>query len=162
MRYKYILFLLLAACFSIAQAQVVKQVTIIDDLETPVPGEGVIQINSNPKITELIGLVSPGTSIDETNNTISNGFRVQVFMSNNAKTAIKEIADKGNLIKGTFPDIAVYKGYEPPNWKLLVGDFVTREEANFFRQKLQKSIPELGKEMSIVKSKINISGQKNN
>jgi len=162
MRYKYILFLLFSACFSISQAQVVKQVTIIDDLETPVPNEGAIQITSDPKITELIGLISPGTSVNETNNTISNGFRVQVFMSNNSKTARKEIADKGSLIKGTFPDIAVYTGYDAPNWKLLVGDFITREEASVFRQKLQKSIPELGKEMYIVKGKVNISAQKNN
>ena len=139
-----------------------KQVTIIDDLETPVTGEGVIQITSDSKITDLIGLVSPTTSVSDSDYVTTNGYRIQVFMSNNSKTAVKEIADKQNLIKETFSDIAVYKEYNAPNWKLLVGDFTTKEEADIFRQKIKKAIPELGKEMYIVPGKVNIPVQKNN
>jgi len=144
------------------QAQQVKQVTIIDDLETPVAGEGVIQITSDPKITNLIGLVSPETSVNNADYISTNGFRIQVFMSNNPKTARKELTDRGSLIKAAFPDIAIYSGYVAPNWKLLVGDFITKEEADVFRQKIKQAIPELGKEMYIVKDKVNIPVQKNN
>jgi hypothetical protein len=158
---KFILFLLAELCFSGIQAQV-KQVTIIDDLETLVPGDGVIQITSDPKITELIGILSPETSIGEDNYIKTNGFRIQVFMSNNSQTARKEITDKGSLIKEAFPEIATYRDYIAPNWKLLVGDFMTKEEAEVFRKKLQKAIPGLGKEMYIVSEKINIPLQKTN
>jgi hypothetical protein len=161
MKYKFILLLLFVAafCSSGIRAQV-KQVTIIDNLETPAPGEGNIKIISDPKITELIGLISPELSVDQTNYVKTSGFRVQVFMSNNSRTAKKEMMDKGSLIKGAFPDIATYQGYDAPNWKLLVGDFRTRDEADIFRKQLQKTIPELGKEMYIVRDKINIPIQK--
>ena len=162
MRYKYILFILFASCslFTGIQAQQVKQVTIIDDLETPVPGEGVIQITCDPQITNLIGLVSPETSVNDADYITTNGFRIQVFMSNNPKTASGELTKRGNLIKETFPDIATYRGYVAPNWKLLVGDFRTKEEADVFRQKIKHAIPELGKEMYIVPDKVNIPVQK--
>ena len=163
MKHTFILFLLLTAgfCFAEIQAQV-KQVTIIDDLETFVPGDGIIQIISDPKITALIGILSPETSVGEDNYIKTNGFRIQVFMSNNSQTARKEITDKSSLIKEIFPEIAIYQDYAAPNWKLLVGDFMTKEEADVFRQKLQKTIPGLGKEMYIVPDKINIPVQKTN
>jgi len=163
MKQKIILFLLLFAvtCFSGIKAQQVKRVTIIDDLETFVPGEGIIQVSSDPKITELIGLVSPEMSVSETDYVKTNGFRIQVFMSNDPRTARKELTDRGSLIKSAFPDIDIYDGYTAPNWKLLVGDFRTKEEADVFRQQIKKAIPALGKEMYIVPAKINIPINKN-
>jgi len=160
---KFILFLLFISgtYFSGIQAQV-KQVTIIDELEKNVPGEGFIRVISDPKITDLIGLLSPEVSVDEKNYVKTNGYRIQVFMSNDPRTARREIKDKGTLIKEFFYEIATYEGYISPNWKLLVGDFLTKEEAEVFRQKLQKSIPELGKEMYVVPDKVNIPIQKNN
>jgi len=160
MKTKFIFFLLFAAgtCFSGLQAQTKQVVTIIDDLQTLVPGNGIIQISSDPKISELIGAYSSEVVITETKKEYikTKGFRIQVFMSNNPKTAKKEISDKGALIKGTFPETAIYTGYVAPNWKLLVGDFRTKEEAAVFKQKLLKSVPELGKEMYIVPDKVNI------
>ena len=162
MKSKSILLLLFTAwsCFSGIQAQV-KLVNIIDDLETFVPGEGIIQINSDPKITELIGILTPEASVGDNNYVKTSGFRLQVFMSNNPKTARKELTDKWNLIKGAFPEITVYSGYDAPNWKLLAGDFMTKEEAEVFRQKMQKAIPGLGKEIYIVPDKVNIPMKRN-
>ena len=159
MKHIIILFLLLTA-FGI-RAQQVKRVTIIDDLETPVPGEGLIQISSDPKITELIGLVSPEMSVSETDYVKTNGYRIQVFMSNDPRTARGEISARGSQIKETFPEIAIYNGYTAPNWKLLVGDFLTKEEAEVFRQKMRKEIPKLGKEMYIIQDKVNIPTRNN-
>jgi len=157
-----LLFLLFAgASFSGIKAQQVKQVTIIDDLQTLVSGEGVIQISSDPKITDLLGLVSPEQSVNEADYVKTNGFRIQVYMSNNSKTASKEMADKGSLIKDVFPDLAIYKEYAAPNWKLLIGDFITKEEANVFKQKMLKSIPKLGKEMYIIPDKVNMPTRNN-
>jgi len=161
--HKFILSLLFVAvsCFSGIRAQQIKQATIIDDLETLVPGEGIIQISCDSKIADLIGLLSPEISVNNADYVKTGGFRVQVFMSNDSRTARKEMTEKGSLIKETFPDIATYQAYTAPNWKLLVGDFKTKEEANVFKQQMLKSIPELGKEMYIVPDKIIISMQKN-
>ena len=165
MKYKIILFFLFIAgsFFSGIQAQV-KQVTIIDELEKSVSGEGVVKITADPKIKELIGLLSPEISTDKENFITAKGFRIQVFMSNDSRTARREIVAKRNLIREVFSDseIAVYDDYVAPNWKLLAGDFLTREEADVFKQKLQKTIPQLGKEMYVVSYNVKIPIQKNN
>ena len=162
MKNKFILFLLFAAgpYFSGIKAQV-KQVTIIDDLETLVPGDGIIQISSDPRITELLGILSPEVSTNKKSYVKTNGFRIQVFMSNDSKTARKELSDKGSLVKKIFPEIFIYTGYTAPNWRLLVGDFRTKEEADVFKQKMLQLIPELGKEMYVIPDKVNIPMQNN-
>ena len=163
MKHKLIVFLLITACFCYSELSAqVKQVTIIDDLETLVPGKGIIQISCDPKIKELIGVLSPGASFQEGNTIKTNGFRIQVFTSNDSKTATNEVNNKGNLIRSVFPEIAVYKAYTAPNWKLIAGDFLTREEAEVFRQKMLKEIPQLGKEMYIISSIIEIPILKSN
>jgi len=160
---KIFLFLLFVAGFYVSEVRAQdKQVTIIDDLETLVPNQGIIQIDSDPMITELIGTPSSEMSLNEDNSVKINGFRIQVFMSNNSKTARKEMMDKLSLISNVFSDMATYQQYTAPNWKLLVGDFRTKEEADVFKQKLLKSIPGLGKEMYIIPDKINIPILNNN
>ena len=160
MKYSLLFLFIALSCFSAIQAQV-KQATIIDELEKNVSGEGTIRIISDPKITELIGVFSQETSFEQENYVKTNGFRVQVFMSNDSKTARKELYDKSSLIKDVFPEIAVYSDYVAPNWKLFAGDFLSKEEAEVFRQKMLKAIPQLGKEMIIIQDKVNISLQKN-
>ena len=160
MKNKFILFFLFIVCFCLSEIQAqVKQVTVIDELETFVPGEGIIQITADPKITALVGILSPEVSTSTKSYVASSGYRLQVFMSNNSGTARKEMSDKVSLIKGVFPEINVYTGYSAPNWRLFVGDFRTKEEADVFKQKLLKAIPELGKEMYIVSDKVNITMQ---
>ena len=161
MRLILLLFFTVSSCFSGLKAQE-KQVKIIDELERNVPNEGFIIITADPKIKDLIGVISPETSSNKDISIVANGFRIQVFMSNNPRTARRELLEKIGSIKSVFTEIAVHDIYAAPNWKLLVGDFLTKEEAEVFKQKLQKSIPGLGREMYIVQDKINIQIQKNN
>jgi hypothetical protein len=154
MIYKLILCLLITVCCLDIQAQV-RKATIIDELETPAQGKGIIRISGDPKIKELIGVPSSGISASDNNLVKTSGFRIQVFMSS-ARTARRELDGKVKLIGDNFPEIATYPDWVAPNWKLLAGDFMTREEAEVFRQKLQKTIPQLGKEMYIVQDRINI------
>ena len=161
MRLILLLFFTVSSCFSGLNAQE-KQVKIIDELERNVPNEGFIIITADPKIKDLIGVISPETSSNKDISIVANGFRIQVFMSNNPRTARRELLEKIGSIKSVFTEIAVHDIYAAPNWKLLVGDFLTKEEAEVFKQKLQKSIPGLGREMYIVQDKINIQIQKNN
>jgi len=156
MKLKFISLLLLIAGFCLAAQAQVRRVTIIEELETPAPGEGVVKVTADSKIKELIGFLSPETSFNSDNTIKTNGFRIQVFMSNDSRTAKNEVKTKGSLINASFSDVKVYENYTPPYWKLFVGDFLTKEEANSFKQKLQKAIPELGKEMYIIQDKVNI------
>jgi hypothetical protein len=131
---------------------------IIDDLQsTTNASEGVIRIESDPAITALIG--NPGNRMDPNKNydfAERSGYRIQVFMGNNPGKARSEATYKQAAIKEAFPDLPTYLSYDAPNWKLLAGDFITREEANLVKQQLQREFPQFGKEIYIIVDKIKI------
>ena len=52
------------------------------------------------------------------------------------------------------PELQVYTSFESPNWRCRVGDFVTRQEANDYLNKLKEA--RLGQGAIIVKSEVYI------
>jgi hypothetical protein len=140
------------------------QETIVEALETPLMNEGVIEIDTDPAITNLLGKPSFNTKADLGSNDVikASGFRILAFMGNDPKKSKAEALDRQNQIKAVFGEVETYILYDPPNWRVLVGDFVTREEATFFKETLQKEFTQFGKEMYIVADKINVSVEKTN
>jgi len=65
------------------------------------------------------------------------GFRIQVANSNdrNQVFAIK------TRIYQMYPELKPYLIYQPPNYKLKVGNFKTPEEAEIYLQKLTQDFP---------------------
>ena len=64
-----------------------------------------------------------------------NGFRVQIFTGSNRKEAYNAQAK----FQQDFPDIRSYVIYSDPNFKVRVGDFRTRLEAEKFQDQLRRS-----------------------
>lgn len=130
--------------------------TIINTLESPDANGNVIIVESDSAITDLLGTPNNKMVVRDNAETVKmNGFRILAYMSNDHKKGRSETANRKRKIKEAFADIEAYDNFVSPNWKLLVGDFVTREEANIFRQQLQKEFPEFGKEIYIVPDIIN-------
>lgn len=154
-----VLIYLLGVYTSNAQNQ---STNIIDELESNTnSSEGVIHIESDPSITALIG--KPANQIAKTGNydyIERNGFRLQIYMGNNPRTARSEAFSRQVSIKSIFPDVETYLNYDTPNWKLLAGDFVSREEATIFKQQLQKEFPQFGKEIYIITDQIKVPIEK--
>ena len=71
-----------------------------------------------------------------------NGFRVQVYSSNEPQVAKNEALELSELLSSQL-HIGVYVNSEPPFWKVRLGDFLTREEANEFKLQVIKLFPEL-------------------
>ena len=133
--------------------------TIIDELESNTSSsQGEIRIHSDPKITALLGFPVEEVSVSTGKSEYLRmpGFRIHVFMGNNPRQSRSEAFSKEKQIKEVFPDLSTYVTYEAPNWKLLVGDFMTKEEAVVFKQNLQKAFPHFGKEMYTVSDKIKV------
>jgi hypothetical protein len=152
---KYLYFLLIFF-FAVFGSNKVQSQNIIDDLQsTPTLSEGYIHIESDAAITALIGVPGNRVSTDNTDAVERSGYRIQVFMGNHSG-ARSEANSKQASIHNAFPDLATYVNYEAPNWKLLAGDFLTREEATVVKQQLQREFPNFGKEMYIIVSKIKI------
>ena len=84
------------------------------------------------------------------------GFRVQVFSSNNQRTARAEAFRIKTLIEDRFPDTAVYENFSAPFWRVRVGDFRTREEAEEKRNELRRAFPAMRREMVVIRDTINL------
>jgi len=65
------------------------------------------------------------------------GFRIMVLNSTDRELAYRT---KGQLLS-RFPDHAVYMGYQAPFFKLKVGDFVKKEDAEDLRKRLSSMMP---------------------
>ena len=54
-----------------------------------------------------------------------------------------------------FPQMRPYIGYKAPSWRLRVGDFRTRDEAEEMLKQLKKAFPAYSRELTIVVDRIN-------
>lgn len=82
-----------------------------------------------------------------------DGFRVQVYSSNMQQRAKNEsILLHQELTKKLSQ--AIYVVSEPPFWKVRVGNFRTRDEANLYKETLLDLFPELQSSTYVVPDKI--------
>jgi hypothetical protein len=154
---------LLGISFLLSLGVVQAQDSIIEALVSQdSASSGVIEIESDPAITALLGK-SNGSSASvrpavnsETAIVKTKGFRIQAFMDSDRTKSRAEAFNRQGLIRAAFPDTEIYVSYIAPNWRVFVGDFLTREEATAFKALLQREFPEFGKEMYIIADQINI------
>ena len=69
-----------------------------------------------------------------------DGFRIQVFSDsgNNSKTKALAVYDE---FMGKYPSTGVYLTFKSPNYKVRVGDFRTRLDAQRFLNEIQAEYP---------------------
>ena len=82
-----------------------------------------------------------------------NGYRVQVFSSNQQQSAKNRALLLQQDLSGQLKE-PVYAISEPPFWKVRVGNFLTREEANNYRMTFVAQYPELQGSTYVVPDKI--------
>lgn len=111
----------------------------------------------------LMRVETPEESAEETEQTPGaktahasrTGYRVQVFDDNNPRTARKEAESRHALIQKEFPSLRSYVTFSSPYWRVKVGDFRTRAEAEAAMAELRHAFPSMGAYMRIVRDKIN-------
>jgi len=97
------------------------------DTSTRVP---VVVFEASPKVEALMQMFR--MSVD----TVLQGYRIQIFSGEP-----DEISDIKFDFLDLFPDYGVYDVYEAPLWKVRVGDFVNRRQAEQFLNTLRQSYP---------------------
>lgn len=95
--------------------------------------EGYVIIGQDQRIEELIQKQKEIHSID---NTI-DGFRVQIFMES-GNDAVEHANAVMEEFKVNYPDIPIYLVFGQPYYRLRVGDFRTRLEAEKMFQTLSQ------------------------
>lgn len=142
-----------------------EQISRVDFLEnlTAVPSSdtmGQVRIFQDERIRGLIGIPGKTTPenieiVDGHRCVIMTGYRVQAYAGNNQATAKQEAFQREIHLKAYMPGLTTYVRYSAPFWRLRVGDYMTYEEAYEVLLKFQKAF-EYGREMSIVREKINV------
>lgn len=103
--------------------------------------KGSVVVVKDPLIDSLIsrrinlnkGVAHTGTPI------VVNGYRIQIFYGNERKEAY-HIQDK---FKSLYPEYNTYISYTQPNYRVKVGDFRTRLEAQKMMVELRPIFPTL-------------------
>lgn len=79
----------------------------------------------------------------ERHQTEVQGYRVQVFSSNNQQTAKTEAFAIQKLIEDSQLETDIYVQYNPPFWKVRLGNFRTIQQAQQFKDEVVRVLPEL-------------------
>ena len=177
---RFLLTLTLAlACYG-TQAQV----KFTDEIQTETAGQGKVVLHQSKAITDLVNGIVPKlatVAVKAENRAASssrhsqvldsiladstrllsqgvririNGCRIQVYLGGNTRKGKAEALAMKERVKGYFPELSVYTGFQSPHWICRVGDFRTMEEASEYLHQMR----ETGRfdEAVIVKSKINV------
>lgn len=97
-------------------------------------------------------------SLDQSAPTVGRmaGYRVQAF-SGNSSTAKSEAQSREAKVRLFFPGYGTYLVYNAPYWRLRVGDFRTRAEAEEFAAAMKKAFPAFKREVTIVRDRVTIT-----
>ena len=125
------------------------------------PGEGVVRIEQDQRLVERLG--NPGVNVPANVQVVEGrrylqltGYRIQIFSGNNHAASKTEAFQKEAAVKAAVPELTTYVRYSAPFWRLRLGDFLTYEEAYEMLLRFRKTFA-YGREMSIVREKINIA-----
>jgi SPOR domain len=97
-----------------------------------------VVVHKDPRIDMLVKKqidINEETTRD-TRRTMS-GYRIQVINSNDRN---KVFAVKAKIYQ-SYPELKPYLMYQPPFYKLKVGNFKTKEEAEDYRKELAREFP---------------------
>lgn len=115
----------------------------------------------NARLARVAG--EPGDTLEvatgETSAAVTNskaGYRVQVFDDNNPRTARSSAASFKNKIESAFPAYRAYVSFNSPYWRVKVGDFRSRAEAESVMAEIRRAFPELKAYIRIVRDRVNV------
>lgn len=83
------------------------------------------------------------------------GYRVQIYSSNHPKNGKINALQIEQRVKEVIKE-SVYVIYATPSWKVRLGDFLTKEEAEVFRDTFKELFPDLADYTYIVRDKVKI------
>jgi hypothetical protein len=97
--------------------------------------------------------------LDASNSVEMQGYRVQVYSSNVQKTAKSEAYNMEDEFQRTLPDVAIYVAYHSPFWKVRAGNCRTMAEAQQLKAEIGEALPQLKKDMYVVRDKIKVNAK---
>jgi len=93
--------------------------------------EGSISIIQHQAIDDLMAK----QRIDRASENTISGWRIQIFFDSGNNSKSKAYSVKSNFVT-LYPEVDAYITYKEPNYKVRVGDFRTRLDAERFKQEI--------------------------
>ena len=115
--------------------------------------QGKVSLHQDARLNRLIYSKVTGTPYT-VNYIMKDGFRVQVFSSDQMRTAKTEAYKIEDLIKAKHPNLPTYVVYQAPFWKVRVGDCNTSAEAQELRSFVLAEFPEMRSDTYIVREQV--------
>ena len=129
---------------------------LLKELESDVPGQGVIRIYQSPAIAALVRMCQPGDpEVSGDRHRSMQGYRVQIY-SGNAVNSKEVAAERSAQVRAHFPELTTETIYNAPFWRVQVGDFVSREEAQECLECMREAFPSHGRGMYIVRTTVKV------
>lgn len=162
--YSYIILLFTLLIFNTevnAQTSLQKN-EILNELNKDVQGKGYVRVYEDESITNILGrsMGPPRTIYTTAESSVQyykmRGFKIQVFSGNNQRTSRDEANSKQALINKSYPELETVVLFDSPFWRLRVGNYETRREAEEAMQELRKAFPSFGREMYVVVDEVKI------
>lgn len=133
---------------------------ILNDLSAVSARQGRVRVFEDKAITGVLGRpMSPPRTVyskGDEQYVKMRGFKIQAFAGNNQRTSKNEATYKQRIISEAFPEHETVILFESPFWRLRVGNFKTREEANKVMQDMREVFTSFGKEMYVVVDEVKI------
>lgn len=135
---------------------------ILQELNTDKPGKGRVRVYEDENISGIVGRsMAPPRQIYTTPDGSMQyykmrGYKIQVFSGNNQRTSREEATRKKQLIEHAFPEHEAVVLFDSPFWRLRVGNFEKREEAEEVMKEIQRAFPSFGREMYVVVDEVKI------
>lgn len=125
-------------------------------------GQSSITVKQPPSMNDRVSYGSKVTveidKISDTGRTSRRGgFRVQIFSDNNVRTAKSNAEYRKRTVEQRLPGVRAYLKYESPYWRVQVGDYRTRAEAENALQELRNAFPSYASDLKIVSERINVT-----
>lgn len=161
--HKYWILIIFAAVSVCAKAQTetVTEVkdsvsTIVDAINADDGSVLVIQSEAMDNIVRKLG-ADEAKALENATHKGNVGYRIQVFSDNNIRTAKSNAEYRNRLVNTRLPLYRTYMSFEAPYWRVRVGDFFTRDEAEAALKQLRGAFPNFAGDMRVVRSRINPS-----
>lgn len=138
---------------------------IFEELAKHHPDQGFVQIYQPEQIARLVGKVRStqkvvqGTkaqqTITESGKLVTKrwGYRIQIY-TGNLPNSKDEAYHRARLVANLFPTESTYVVYNAPFWRLVVGNYRTREEAHENLIRFKTALPNISSEIYIVKDRV--------
>lgn len=130
-----------------AQETVTTGITILDEMSERVT------VYAEDGVNRLLQDKIDGTQREQVQ---VQGYRVQVFSSNQQQTAKNEAFGVEKAITESGFEAPIYVLYNPPFWKVRIGDFRTQAQAQEMKEEIIRLFPQYKGETYVVKDQIQI------